>query len=164
MWLNALQPNFGEHLQKDSVEWISVLAIFGIHGVVDISFGSRSNGQGEDARHQISRQAVTNASQCIWMHLHHSGSSMHLPVVSKNLFQSILSWSFWEMFLCFQEMWISIFIEIHFYHNSDSMEKKLHRFWTLLGPTRGLYFFAGLQMFLSLVVIGMAVSFFFFEY
>ena len=47
------------------VEWISVLAIFGIHGVVDISFGSRSNGQGEDARHQISRQAVTNASECI---------------------------------------------------------------------------------------------------
>ena len=62
---NALQPNFGEHLQKHSVEWISVLAIFGIHGVVEISFGSRSNGQGEDARHQISRQAVTNASQCI---------------------------------------------------------------------------------------------------
>ena len=44
------------------------------------------------------------------------------------------------------------------------MDKKLYRFWTFWGPTRGLYFFAGLQMFLSLVVIGMAVSFFFFEY
>ena len=62
---NALQPNFGEYLQKQVVDWISVLAIFGIHGVVDISFGSPSNGQGEDARHQISRQAVTNASECI---------------------------------------------------------------------------------------------------
>ena len=57
-----------------------------------------------------------------------------------------------------------MFIEIHFFHNSDNMEKKLHRFWTFWGPTRGLYFFAGLQIFLSLVVIGMAVSTFFFEY
>ena len=62
---NKCIATIGECLQKQGVDWISVLAIFGIHGVVDISFGSRSNGQGEDARHQISRQAVTNASQCI---------------------------------------------------------------------------------------------------